>query len=400
MNRLLFMLLLVLQGWSLRASAIVGPQEALAAVPSWLVRIYAGRVPGGEGALFCYGALIDPRWVVSSVGCLNDPYEVLQSAGAPTERQYTVRLGLDPQRVRVRNRYQSPDAGLMLYELDYPVAARPVAVSPADPGSLEGESVVILGLDSSEPLAHDYFNPDGSRGGSCTVNGRRFFDTGILCYVYTWPVRHSRMVKTEARIIDPFGPDRPDTGLDQAVQPKTDGSRLYLRYGKPTSYACIEDMGMPIVRITEGGKAELVGLVNAVGMAVGLPLCSASMAHWYTAVAHYRDFLVRARAEARFRAACPAQPTLQVDYPGQGRVELHWQSVAGATGYRLIHAPVEGRSDIRSLDVGSVESISLTLGPEEQYEVSLQAYGPDCTSPLSFPRFLQLPDETALINPL
>jgi hypothetical protein len=384
---------LILVGWSPVSRAIVGPEEAGVAVPAWLSRIYVSRNGEGSASLFCYGSLIDSRWVVSSAGCLNDPYQVLKSYGPATERQYSVRLGQSRESYRVKNRYQSPDAGLMLYELDQPVAVEPVAVSMKGAQALEGEHVVVLGLESSEPLGHDYYNPDGSRSGSCSVNGREFFDTGILCYVFTWPVRHSVLVKTEARLIDPQGPDRPDTPLDRAVRPRTDGSRLYMRYADPASYACIEDMGMPIVHVTEGDRVELVGLVNAVGMAAGLPVCSSSIAHWYTSVSHYRDFLVRARADARFRSACPARPVLNVDYPARDRVELAWQPVAGATGYRLFYAPVSGRREILSVELGNVNQISRTLSVGDSYEVAVQAYSQECTSPLSLPVFVQLPED-------
>ena len=383
-----FLLLVFSLCWLQQAAAIVKPVEVNSQVPGWLARIYVSRGGDEDASMFCYGALIDKRWVLSSAGCFTDPYRLLRASGNSSGRQYSVRLGEENDRVRVVRRYQSPDAGMILYELASDADNSPVVVSKKKADELEGEPVVIIGMDSSEPLGHSFYNPAGERSGSCEVNNERFYGAGVLCYIFTYPVRHNRLVKTEARIIDPSGPQRPDSALDDAVNIRTDGSRIYLRYANPDSYACIEDMGMPIVSVQQDGSVALVGMVNATGMAVGLPLCSASMAHWYTAVSHYRDFFVRAKAESRLRAVCPAQPRLLVGHVANGNKQLYWEQDEAAESYRLYFAPVNGRKDIRQYEAGNVTLLSVELQADESYEVALQGYNSNCTSPLSFPVFL------------
>ena len=371
------------------ANAVIGPEELLEPVPSWLARIHVSSTNRHVISILCNGVLIAEKWVVSSRACLRDPYRVFDIFRGIPDIEYLVTLGDSEQYLRVINRYAPPDSSLLLYELESATAVTPIRLNLSPLPELYGQEVEIVGRESSEMLNHEYFNPGNGRSGSCKVSGETFFAPGVFCYLFIYPVRHSVFVGIRARLIDPEGPERPRTELDDYVEPITDGTRLYLDFFNSGSYTCMEDMGSPITVRNENGERELVGIVNASGMGNLLPMCSPSMANWFTATAAYQEYFEGLQAEARFRAVCPQRPFIHASVNEAGVGALAWQAVAGAKGYRLYYTLDSGYREIQTLDLGDTTSISSLLESGIIYEAAVQAYNNDCTSPISNRVYLQ-----------
>src|SRR5690606_16112934 len=177
---------------------------------------------------------------------------------------------------------------------------------------LYGEDVTIYATQSTAPLQHDHFNPGAGRKGTCMIDDVEFRTDDVYCYVYTYPVRHSVLVKAQGKVVDPKGPERPQGGINDAVNPVTNGSRLYLKF-TGAGYTCMEDMGLPLTRVAEDGEPELVAIVNASGGVYGVPVCGPTLANWFSVGSYYLDFFSRVQAEASLRALCPAAPSPRLE---------------------------------------------------------------------------------------
>jgi len=377
-----------------RSWALVNPDELNEAIPQWLARMYIGTTEEEPKSLYCYGALIDARWVVSSVGCFNDPYRILDAYSGRDQTRYSVRLGNSRVYYEVAERYRAPDAGVMLYELLEPVSEAPIAIADVALEELFGSPVQVLGLDTSAALGHPEFNPfTTSPAGTCTLNGKTFFSEGAWCYLFTYPIRHNKFLGASAMIIDPAGPDRPDTDFDRKLVPNTTGARLHLRFARATTYSCMEDMGMPITRTNANGDRELVGIVNIAGGANGLPVCSGTIANWNTAVGYYRDFFRKTRIEAQFRALCPKAPHIETRYLTPSEVELHWEAARHASGYTVHYSRDTGFEPVEAVALGNQTRVKTRLVAGEVIEAAIQAYNANCTSLLSNRVYLKVSSE-------
>lgn len=363
------------------AHAIVNPDDANEPIPEWLARVYYSTDISEGRTQFCMGALVGARWVVSALGCFNDPFRVLANYPGDATPQYFVRLGRDGDYVSVLQRYVSADQGIVLYELEEPVDIAPLRVSTQPIRELFGEDVTIFATQSSASLQHPHYNPGPGREGKCTIDGEDFRSNGLYCYIYTYPVRHSILVKTQARIIDPEGPERPVGGINDQVNIVTNGSRLYLNF-TGRGYTCMEDMGLPITRRAADGEWELVGVVNAAGGVLGTPMCGPNLVNWFSVTSYYLDYFARVQAEASLRALCPAAPSPRVERH-EGEVTLRWERVPQAQGYRVVYTPNAGHEQLKVHDVGEATSLSAKLDPSKRYEVTVQAYNESCTGPLS-----------------
>jgi len=199
----------------------------------------------------------------------------------------------------------------------------------------------------------------------------------------SWPLTGSTLYRTRARVIDPLAPGAPATEMDRFGGFDRSGARLYLDFRVSGSYACHEDLGAPVLRESAEGTLEAVGVVAAVGMAAGLPLCGPVLYNTFSSLAHYRLFMQDTIAQKTFERECPAAPELLVDELEDGSMRLHWKRVSGATGYRLHYTTREGYIPIRTADVGNVLEYHASMPAGIQYTVALSAYNEDCSSPIS-----------------
>jgi hypothetical protein len=370
------------------AQALVNPEDSTQGVPDWLVRVYYASATSDAISQICMGALVGSRWVVSALGCFNDPYSVLAGYDGETPPRYLVRFGLNERYVPVVQRFISADQGLVLYQLGEEVNLKPLRVSTLGMSELFGEEVTIYNTQSTAALHDSHYNPGEGRSGKCVIGGVDFRGDGAFCYLYTYPVRHSILLETHARIVDPRGPERPTGGVNDMLNPTTNGSRLYLNF-TGAGYPCLEDMGVPITRVAEDGELEMVGMVNASGGVYGVPICGPTLANWFSVASYYFDFFARAQAEASLRALCPAAPVPVVERTGAVDATLRWRPVPQASGYRVIYTPEAGTEPPRVEELGGATSLSAGLDPAKRYEVTVQAYNESCTSPLSDIVFLR-----------
>jgi len=389
---LLCSLLLMLGLGPSETRAVIGPEQLHEPVPSWLARIHIASSNRQAISILCNGVLIASKWVLSSRACLRDPYRVLDAFANIPDIEYLITLGSSTRFLRAVQRYAPDDGGLLLYELESATNEAPIKLNLAPVTGLFGREVEIVGRESSEMLNHEFFNPGSGRSGSCRVNGQTFFAPGVLCYVFIYPIRHSVFVGIRARLVDPEGPERPQTAQDAVVKPVTDGTRLYLNFFNPGSYTCMEDMGSPITVRNERGERELVGIVNGTGMGNGLPLCSPSLANWFTAVAGYTGWFDSLQAEARLRDLCPQRPFIHASVTAEGLGQLTWQAAAGAEGYRLFYSMDSGHEEIKAINIGAITTLSAVLASGQVYEAAIQAYNADCTSPISNRVYLNSPN--------
>lgn len=381
------MLMLLCTG---QVAGIVEPEETQLQPQSWMVNIFATSRLGFR-SFMCKGALISGRWVLTAARCsVYDPYRAIEGTQSSGDPQYIVTIAGSNTPVKVLDFVQSDDGLLGLMYLETPVVAAPLAVSTATEAQLIGTDVQILGTERSKGVRDARFNPNSGLRMNCDIGGDTYVtgsseNGGAFCYLMSWPVTGSTLYRARARIIDPEAPGAPDSEMDRYGGFDRSGKRLYLDFRVGGSHPCHEDLGAPVLRRTEDGSIEAVGVVTAVGMAAGVPLCGPMLYNTFSSTAHYRQFMLDAIAQKTFERHCPYAPEPQFEVLEDGSVRLHWEAVRGATGYRLHYTAHEGYVPIQSADLGNVLEYRTTLPAGAEYSVAVSAYNAACASPVSAP---------------
>lgn len=371
-----------------QAAAIVEPEITPLAPQSWMVNIYA-KDPLGFRNFMCKGALVSGRWVLTAARCsAYDPYRALEGSSISGEPEFVVIAAGSTTQVRVLDFVHSDDGLLGLMYLETPIAAAPLRVGTATEAALIGSAVQILGTESSKGVRDARFNPGSGLRMNCDIDGALYAtgssaNGGAWCYLMSWPQTGATLFAARARVIDPAAPGAPDSEMDRLGGFDRSGARLYLDFRAGGSHPCHEDLGAPVLRTAADGSFEAVGVVTAVGMAAGLPLCGPILYNTFSSLAHYADFMFAAIAQKTFELKCPAAPEPELAYLEDGSARLHWQRVEGASGYRLHYTPHEGYAPIRSADLGNVLEYRATLPAGAQYSVAVTAYNAGCSSPVS-----------------
>ncbi len=369
------------------ARAVVAPEVTQLAPPGWMVNIYVVG-PYNLRSYFCKGALISGRWVLTAARCLYDPYKALDGAADDADPEYVVIAAGTSTPVKVIHFEQSEDFTLGLMQLETPINVMPLALSARTEAALLNTEVQILATERSKGVRDSRYNPGTGLRMDCDIDGATFFfgssaTGGAFCYLMSRPETGSTLYRARARVIDPAAPGSPNSPLDVLGGFNRSGVRLYLDFRQAGSYPCHEDLGAPVLRTLDDGSVEAVGVVAAVGVAAGLPVCSPALYNTFASVAHYRDFIVDTVAEKTFTAQCPEPPEVEVAYPESGGAELHWDAVSGATGYKLHYTTREGYVAIKTADVGNVLEFHADLPPGVYYTVALTAYNATCSSTVS-----------------
>ncbi len=369
------------------ARAVVEPEVTQLAPPGWMVNIYVLGTFNLR-SYFCKGALISNRWVLTSARCLYDPYKALDGAADDANPEYVVIAAGTSVAVRVIRFVQSEDFTVALMQLETPISATPLTLSAQTEALLLNTDVQILATERSKGIRDSRYNPGTGLRMDCDIDGAIFFfgasaTGGAYCYMMSRPDTGSTLYRTRARVIDPAAPGAPNSPLDVLGGFNRSGARLYLDFRQAGSYPCHEDLGAPVLRTMDDGSVEAVGVIAAVGMAAGLPVCGPSLYNTFASVAYHLDFIVDTVAENTFVAQCPEPPEVDVLYPESGGVQLRWDAVSGASGYKLHYTTREGYVPIKSADVGNVVKFHANLPPGVYYTVALTAYNAMCSSPVS-----------------
>lgn len=360
------------------SQALVEPELSDLPPQRWLAQIY---VDDGSSTLkeFCKGALIASQWVLTSGFCSYDPFEALGSDRDDAGAKYVVKLAGSSLYYDVEKYVKSDDLAAGLMKLAKPATIQPVSISSSSAVDLRDEEVVIIGTERTAAVGEIYFNPTLGTRMYCSVDGMVFYGTGSLCYVMPKLVRSAQQLLSRATVIDPEGPGAPATQLDKAAPFDVTGNRLYLDFRADGSYPCNEDLGAPVLRVGTDGNVEIVGIVSGVGMAL-FPVCSPTLQNRFGTASEYQDFIDTTIAQDAFDNICPDAPVLEAQYPDGTRVNVTWNAVAGATGYRLLYTNGVGYMPFQSLDVGNRTEVSAELSPEFAYTAVIVAYNATCTS--------------------
>jgi hypothetical protein len=379
----LYSLFMLFSCFSNPASALINPEDANEPFPEWMARIYVVDQRDDSLSLFCYGALTDKEWVMSSGGCFFDVYHVLDSAISGEKPVFKLEIGNSDALIDVKDYYFSDDYRLAMFQLDEEAANTPLKISSASASELLNQNVRILGFETSIPAGDAFYNPAGGRNVLCTINGEFLYSDGALCHIYTFPVIAARMQQTRATIIDPASPSAPATILDNLVKARVVPSKIYLDFRQQNSYPCLEDIGLPIIRTTNAGEIELVGIVASTGVIAGVAMCTPSLINEFLAIGYYNDFIEKTMVAADFNNLCPAAPELTVTYTTGNGIRLDWNAVENADGYLLQYTTRVGYDAIQTADMLDNTSISVDINPAFQYTATVMAYNSNCTSQLS-----------------
>lgn len=371
------------------AAALVNPQEADIIEQDWMANILVKGSQDQFYSLFCKGSLIHEYWVMSSPGCLYDPFGTIDNVVGSDKAEYAVALGNLGGLFKVERRLISPDGNIMLLQLNRPSRNKILPLLYRAPEQLRGVKVRIFGSESSAAFADNFFNPQGSLGVSCRVGGQEFFHNGKMCYVTSAPKFLFRQLMAAGRVVDPLAPDAPKSPLNSTVTPNPKGDRLYVDFAEYNSYPCYEDMGSPIVA-TLNGELVQVGLVVATGMATGVPMCNGSFVNLLVSLKTQMDFISTSIAQGQFDQQCPAQANLRYEKLTPTRVRFYWDAIHQAAGYKVLYTTALGYVPIQSVDVGNLTKAIVDLNPGATYSVAMQGYNMNCTGTMSRPVTVRL----------
>lgn len=391
MMRLCACLLWLLLVQVMPAVALVNPGIADIEEQDWMANILIK----GSGAkffqLFCKGSLIHEYWVLSSPACFIDPFNIIRDSVGSDRAELAVALGNLGGLFTVEERITSPDGNFMLLRLNRPARNRPIKLLYLTPAELKGVQVRIFGSETSSAFADPFFNPNGELPVSCRVNGAQFFSNNRMCYVYSRPNYLLRPMMVTGQVIDPLVVDAPKSPLNAAVTPVTTGDRLYVNFIGGNSFPCHEDIGSPIIA-TFHGELVQVGVVVAVGMTTGVPMCNGSFVNNLSVLAKQEMFIATNLARGQFVQQCPARANLQYEKLSATRLRFYWDPVYQAGGYNVLYTPALGYEPIQSIDIGNITEavVDLTLG--ETYALAIQAYNTDCTGSMSLPITVEIKD--------
>jgi hypothetical protein len=363
---------------------LVRPELADIEAQPWMASIYVVNDEYDVSEVVCQGSLIDANWVLSTRDCVYDYLELLpEQVWSWPDTYYAVSLGGAEEKIAVTTSTRSDDGALMMFQLGESSTNQTIALSSRSFESLIGESVSIFGNSESQSIRDPYYNAGGGDFVSCSVDGELFVAPNDVCYVVAFPEESENLLVSRATIVDPESDTAPQEDVDTFYPFVLDGSRLYLDFRESPSHPCIEDVGAPVVTVTDDSEFELVGVVVSTGPRTGSLVCNPSLANIFASVEAFMDFIDGTIAQPQLAADCPGTPTMSLEETGGSGVRVSWDEIAGAQGYNLILSYALGYSPLVELDLGNITEVATDVDPETKYSLKLLAYNAQCTSELS-----------------
>jgi len=361
---------------------LIFPDETSLSRKDWMADV-AILVPGTDADYIglCQGALIDPFWVLTSFGCLYDPYEVIEDVVEGEELEFGVFLGTDNEPYQVAEYFPSQSHGIMLLRMNREAAVDPIAVNFTTAEQLLGQEITIYNDLISDGFYDDFWNPAGDIDASCTVDGSFFQNANAQCYILHYPDRSPNLMSLTGRIIDPEVEGVENHPIDSQVTFNLRDDQLYIDF--QSGYPCLEDIGSPIVG-TLNGEETLVGLVLATGSTAGLSLCTPTYANFFLAMnASREEFINTTMTEGEFDLVCPDQPRLEDSLSIANVLTLSWDDQANAEGYRLMFTPAAGYIPIEVIELGAVTEYATPIEVGSDNSFALVAFNENCSSVMS-----------------
>lgn len=388
MNRkvlLILSLAFVLPGslFPVSSFGLVNPKPSQTNHADWFAFIFAVDETYDSNYVVCSGVLIDPNWVLSSRGCLLDPYETLEILSTQNEIRYRVEIWGELGLFEVVDSIPSPDGRLVMHKLNRPSAVSPIRRSLLTPEALLNTQVEVPGFFTSEDLGNVDYNPDGNVKVTCRVQGELYIYDNSYCYVLS-PERFSYFPNgVFGSIIDPTQSGPLTVPLDKGFEPELEDDEIYINF-ETGSFPCHEDLGSPVVA-SINGETRLVGVVTYVGIAAGLSICADTLYNTFSSTSYYDDFIRQTLLRDAFDSDCPSTTRLRLEEQSDHFIRLHWEPQSSATGYKILYSLRLGYEAIQEADLGDVTEVRTQVSPDTEYHVSLLAYNDRCTSQPSDP---------------
>ncbi len=358
--------------------ALVNPTASESGHTAWLAFISIKDELFGDYYVVCSGVLVDPEWVLSSQGCLVDPFESIEAISSQNEITYYIELWGQYGLFEVVDSIVSPDGRLVMHKLNRPAVVSPIKRSTLDNRNLLGARVEVPGLYESESLGNTWYNPPGKIEVSCRVRGELFFAGNSYCFIISPIYLLFPIGGNYGTVIDPETAGSLSSPLDDELNLKLTDDEIFIDF-EDGGFPCHEDIGSPVVSRIQG-EIQLVGLVTSVGIAARLPVCANSLYNIYSASHHYEEFIRQTLVRDVFDSDCPATAKIHLDELGDNRIRLSWTRLESAHGYKILFTPRLGYEPIQTVDVGDVTELSATIDPDSTYYVSVLAYNQNCTS--------------------
>lgn len=287
------------------SEAIVDPVPADIVEQDWMANVLIKGSRSKNFSLLCKGSLIHEYWVLTSTACLADALDIIDDFVGSDAAEFAVALGNLGGLFKVEERITSPDNNSMLLRLERPADNKPIRVLYRSPAQLKGVQVRLFNNESSASLAHDFYNPAGTRAVSCKIEGREFFNDGRMCYVTSRLAYSIAPIMAKGRVINPLAPGVPSLPLNSLAIPDTSGDSLYIDFSENNSHPCHEDLGAPIIA-TLNGELVQFGMLVAAGMPTGVPMCNGSLLNRMISMAGQKGFIEESIAKENLPSAAPS----------------------------------------------------------------------------------------------
>ena len=366
-----------------QSDALVNPGTTQTDHTDWLAFIFVKSELLDNYYVVCSGVLVAPNWVLSSQGCLVDPYEVIETISTQNEITYFVELWGQFGLFEVVDSIPSPDGRLVMHKLNQAATVNPIERSTLNSQELLGTKIEVPGFYESESLGNSHFNPNGSIKVDCLIHGELFFYNSSFCYILS-PERIDFTIKGNfGTVVNPIISGPLTSPLDDDLELEFLEEKLYIDF-EEGGYPCNEDIGSPVVA-SINGAIQLVGMVTRVGVAARLPLCANSLYNLFSSSSYYEEFITQTLLRDAFDSDCPATTRLRMEEQTNSTIRLFWEPEQSATGYRILYSPRLGYAPIQAIDLGNVTEVSAPVDPDTTYYVSLLAYNDNCTGQPSDP---------------
>jgi hypothetical protein len=371
--------------FSVPTLAVVDSEPADIEVQGWMVDIVAKGSQQSEYAFFCRGSLIDEYWVLSSGYCFDDPLEVLRYYVGPDELQLAASMGFSTgETIEVADWSFLAGGDLVLLRLKSASEETPVELQFAETEGLYGSDVRVYSDAISSNLGNAVYNQDGIDEVNCWVNNNFFYSNGYLCYVLS-PVNYSPLLQMVRPAVMSPEEEIPNNYLNDVFSELLPTSPyLSLNYQERGGYLCYEDIGSPVIRKIDGESVQ-IGVVVALGITAGMPLCNNSLINYVRVLEGDEAEMDSVMIEHQFDQVCPPAVAMNYEEIAEGRFRFYWSEADGVEGYKVLYTTARGYEPVQSLDIGLINEVTADLAPGVTYSLALQAYNSSCTGPMSTP---------------